>query len=654
MLATRPFRPWLRRLLDSPSLMLAVPLLVVVLVVLAAGSSFFARVDGWLQDSVHELVVPAQSFDDLLLIAIDDASLAELKPYLGAWPYPRSIYALLLDYLGEMQVRAVFFNILYADAREGDEAFAAALGRHPEVVLGAAAVRDSGRLEGAPNLPEGLLWLPSDFPVLPSMSWGAIALPAPMLHEGVGLPRVGVLSVEYDPDGVLRRVPLLHRINDGYLPSAVLAILLSDATPPVLAHADGKLVMNGTHWPVAEDGSVALLFPPNVEAVPLLPFSALVHAALGRPGYAIDPERLRGKTVFIGKTALFADRVTTPRGVMSGTQFWALAHGALRNGHILAPPSPAWNTVLLLSGMLPLGLVLVCRETSRRRWACVLGGAALACSVIFGLHLALAFGQQASWLALPLLVVFVTSLLTMYYLLHRRVRQAVAVEQESEQQRQLLGLVSHELKSPLAAIDLTLQNLARLEGVPPEIHMRHQRLHRASRRLQGLIDEYLNADRLAGSDPVAAGERLDLRAVVAEAVRLNVEMAGRPNIDTDVPSAPAMMRGDRKYMLTALCNLIDNAVKYSPPDAPISVELTDDARDWVLSVSDQGCGISEHDQPHIFEPYYRADGVQQPGNGLGLALVRQIVTAHGGKIGVSSAAGQGARFVMRIPMDGKS
>ena len=94
------------------------------------------------------------------------------------------------------------------------------------------------------------------------------------------------------------------------------------------------------------------------------------------------------------------------------------------------------------------------------------------------------------------------------------------------------------LKSPLAAIDLTLQNLARLDGVPPEIHTRHQRLHRASRRLQGLINEYLNADRMAGSDPVAVGERFDLRAVVEEAVRLSAEMAGHPNITTVLPSVP--------------------------------------------------------------------------------------------------------------------
>lgn len=643
--------PPLRHLMRSPLLMLAAPVMVALV---AASSVLFARIDGWLQDSVQELVLPTALFDDVLLVTIDDASLVELKPYLGNWPYPRSMYAALLDYLDELQAGTVFFNILYADPRDGDALFGEALSRNPSVVLGAAALRETAEADDVPDFPPGFFWSRSGLLALPAMAWGGFSLPAPVLQDVAGstnAARLGVLSVEYDPDGVLRRVPLLHRTREHYLPSVVLATLHGSSEPPQLQAGAGGIHIDDTYWPVARDGSVGLVLPPNLDAVPALPFATLIKAMLGEPGAVLDPAWLRGKTIFVGKTALFDDRVNTPRGVISGTHFWALAHGALSNRQFLAPPSVGWNTALLLCGLLPFGLIPLCRESSRSHWGCVLIGTLAAGAIVVGGHVALMFNQQASWVGAPLLVVLVSSLLTVYYLLHHRVRRAVAAEQESEQQRELLGLVSHELKSPLAAIDLTLQNLARLEGVPPEIQARHQRLHRASRRLQSLIDEYLNAERLAGSE-VKTGERFDLRVVVGEAVEVAVELSGAANIVTDLTAVPAMMRGDRKFLLTAVSNLIDNAIKYSPSNAPIHIDLVRDGGDWLLSVHDQGAGISDQDQLRIFEPYYRVVGVRQPGTGLGLALVRQIVTAHGGSVGVRSADGLGTSFMIRVPMDG--
>ena len=637
-------------MLRSPLLMLAAPVMVALL---AASSMLFTRIDGWLQDSVQELVLPHASFDDVLLVAIDDASLVELKPYLGNWPYPRSMYAALLDYLGELQVGTVFFNIRYADDRDGDELFSEALRRNPSVVLGAAARRETAAMNDMQDLPLGNFWARSGMPALPAMEWGGFSLPAPVLRGEASAisARLGVLSVEYDPDGLLRRVPLLHRMHDHYLPSVVLATLHGRAEAPRLQPAADGVHVDDGYWPVDDDGTIGLVLPPNLDAVQVLPFAALVKAMLGEPATVLNPAWLQGKTIFVGKTALFEDRVNTPRGVISGTHYWALAHGALSNRQFLAPPSMVWNTVLLLCGLLPFGLIPLCRESSRNHWCCVLIGTLAAGAIVVGMHVALMFNQQASWVAAPLLVVLVSSLLAVYYLLHHRVRRAVAAEQESEQQRELLGLVSHELKSPLAAIDLTLQNLARLEGVPPEIHARHLRLHRASRRLQSLIDEYLDAERLAGTE-VKTGERFDLRVVVGEAVEMAIELSGAANIVTDLTAVPAMMRGDRKFLLTAVSNLIDNAIKYSPPHAPIHIDLVRDGADWLLSVHDQGDGISDQDQLRIFEPYYRVVGVRQPGTGLGLALVRQIVTAHGGNVGVRSADGLGTSFMIRVPMDG--
>lgn len=628
--------------------MLGLPLLVAAL---AAASPLYPRVEAWLQDAAQGLVAREYHFDDALVVAIDEASLSELRPYLGSWPYARDIYAVVLDYLGEMQVKAAFFDILFADVRAGDDAFRAALARNRGARLAASALRRPAADATAAGVLPRLAW-PADgeaAETLPAMTWEAAALPLPLL-SGERLPGVGMISFEYDADGMLRRVPLLHRVDGHYLPSAVLAMLYPDAQPPALARDGGGLRIGAATWPVAGDGTVALRFPANTDVVPALPFAALAKAALGLPDHGLDPAMLRGKTLFIGTTALFADHVMTPHGVINGVEVLALAHGALRRGLYLAPPRPGWNGVLLLCGLLPVAAALAARG-ARRRWAFVLGGSAAAFAAIPLLHFALLARQQASWLALPLLAALAGSLLAVLYTQQRGARGlAAAAREEAEQQRHVLALVSHELKSPLATIDMTLQNLARQDGLPSSVMVRHQRIHRASRRLQSLIEDNLAADRLRRGDGQHDEDVFDLCEVVGEVV----EAAERPGIAFARPPRPADVRGDRELVRIACANLVGNAIKYSPADAPIRIVLARDGGHWGLRVSDAGCGIAAADQARIFQPYVRAGGVRAPGSGLGLALAREIVERHRGTIDVSSSPGRGASFIVRLPANSHS
>lgn len=624
-------------------LMLGLPLVVAAL---AAASPFQARLEAWLQDATQRLVAGEQHFDDVLVVAVDEASLSELRPYLGGWPYSRDVYAVLLDYLGEMQVRSVFFDILFAEHRPGDDAFRAALARNPAARLAATARRSKPAEGGDPALLGRLAWPADQAADLPAMHWQAAALPLTLLTDVAALPRIGLISVDYDADGMLRRIPLLHRVGDNYLPSGVLAMLHDGDAAPRLAYREGWLTVDDAAWPVAADGTVVLRFPANADAVDGLPFATLVQAALGLPGHAVDPARLRGKALFIGTTALFADHVNTPNGVVNGVQLLATAYGALRRGQYLAPPSLRWNAALLLCGLLPVVAAFAVRAARQRRIVVVSGASIAALAVILSLHLGLLAAQQASWLGLPLLTALAASVLALAYVQQRRANATAATARaEVEQQREVLALVSHELKSPLAAIDMTLQNLARVDGLPSAVQARHQRIHRASRRLQALIDDNLAADRLRRDKAGLQVAGFDLAGVIGEVV----EAAERPGIHVELPSAQAAMQGDRELMRIVCANLVGNAVKYSPSGAPIHIGLVREGSGWTLSVSDRGDGIAEADLARIFEPYVRAAGTRQPGSGLGLALVRQIVERHRGTVAVESAPGVGTRFVVRLP-----
>ena len=150
-------------------------------------------------------------------------------------------------------------------------------------------------------------------------------------------------------------------------------------------------------------------------------------------------------------------------------------------------------------------------------------------------------------------------------------------------------------------------------------------------------------------EPVAIGD------VVAHAVaRFQTRWPGRTLVDRVGPGAShaTQIDADPVILRRALDNLLDNARKYSPDDAPIHVALTTTATDVRVDVIDQGIGIDPADQPRVFSPFFRADPSRDRatgGVGLGLALARRVVEAHGGTIGFTSAPGRGSTFYFVLP-----
>ena len=137
---------------------------------------------------------------------------------------------------------------------------------------------------------------------------------------------------------------------------------------------------------------------------------------------------------------------------------------------------------------------------------------------------------------------------------------------------------------------------------------------------------------------------------MSEVVEAALARAARrgPNITFHTSLEPVPILGDASTLERAITNLLDNAVKFSPSDGEIWVELTSAG---VLTIIDSGPGVADEDLPHIFDRFYRSDRARNtPGTGLGLAIVTHTVEAHGGSVRAGNQPGAGAKFTMRLPV----
>jgi two-component system sensor histidine kinase MprB len=216
-----------------------------------------------------------------------------------------------------------------------------------------------------------------------------------------------------------------------------------------------------------------------------------------------------------------------------------------------------------------------------------------------------------------------------------------ALEDSVGRQRRLVADASHELRTPLTAARTNV-DLVR-EGKLPKDEVRHA-LDEASVELDALTTLVADLVELArGEERKLRVEDVQLDDLVATAVERAKSRAPEAMFVTSL--APVQVRVDPVLVERAVGNLLDNAVKYSPPGAPIEVTV----REGEVVVADHGPGIAEEDLPRIFDRFYRAAAARsKPGSGLGLALVREAAEAHGGHASAESSSG-GARFRLTLP-----
>lgn len=211
--------------------------------------------------------------------------------------------------------------------------------------------------------------------------------------------------------------------------------------------------------------------------------------------------------------------------------------------------------------------------------------------------------------------------------------------------------ISHELKTPVGAVAVLAEALMD-ETDPDVVHRLADHLVEESHRAVRTIDDLLKLSQIESARP---GDTIvDLSTVIQTAIGRGRSVDAGRGVEISTFDAPesVRIRGDERQLVSAVGNLVENAVKYSQPDDVVQVRLRVDENAVEIMVADQGIGIPGRDLDRIFERFYRVDKARSRetgGSGLGLSIVRHVATNHGGEVLVSSQEGEGSTFVLRLP-----
>ncbi|WP_030175080.1 sensor histidine kinase [Spirillospora albida] len=221
--------------------------------------------------------------------------------------------------------------------------------------------------------------------------------------------------------------------------------------------------------------------------------------------------------------------------------------------------------------------------------------------------------------------------------------------------RDFVANVSHELKTPVGALSLLAETVESAADDPEAVRRFAGRMQYESVRLTNLVQDLMTLSRVQGDEPLPDMRPVGLDEVTAEALDRCQIKASSKEIELAVGGQPGLkVRGDEELLITALRNLVDNAVAYSPERTRVvvSTRRVDDLN-IEINVADQGIGIPDAEVERIFERFYRVDPArsrQTGGTGLGLAIVKHVTTKHGGEVTVWSKEGSGSTFTIRLPL----
>ena len=600
---------WAVRALCGAALAAAIPII--------AWNSFVEQLGAQLTDILMRMRPPAHSegVGDVVLVAIDDATASRYGPL----PLRRSMLAAGLDRLAEFPPKVLALDLLISEPGDpaGDEALVRAVQRFPRAVVSAALDSSAGRER----------WI----------------LPLPGLAAAAATAHVHAAQ---DPDGVVRSLLLTKAARDRrFWALALQAVRLAKADKPPVERRD-SLSLGSIEIPASESQSRLMLinFAGPEGAFRRIPFSALLDGSA-------KADMFRGRIVIVGVTAQGSgDRLFTAVSSylgMSGIEIHANAVRTILDRAFLVPLKPV--SEYLACAIVALICFLSARSLRGMRLALALAGAAVALPLVCAA--ALRFGSV--WPLGSLAAVFLVSAVVAgageYGLVWMHLRDE---ERKRREYAFRVQAIAHEIKTPLTAIQGSSEIIS--DGLIPENERAEMAglIHKESKRLTAIVEAFLNVERMA-----AGTLALEKRVIYAppffdevlERARL---YASRKRIQIESNVAVAALDGDPDLLSFAVYNLLTNAVKYSPKGTVVSLSASEEAEGLLVSVQDQGYGIAPAEQERIFEKFYRLKRDEkgpEAGSGIGLALVREIVTQHGGRVSVESRPGAGSRFTIRLP-----
>jgi two-component system sensor histidine kinase SenX3 len=223
--------------------------------------------------------------------------------------------------------------------------------------------------------------------------------------------------------------------------------------------------------------------------------------------------------------------------------------------------------------------------------------------------------------------------------------------------RDFVANVSHELKTPATSLRLLAESLEEtIDEDPVRTRLFAAQLKKETERLSQLINDLLDLTRLESQERVENPVPVDVRSVLMSVLARMRRIARKKNISLQWKrfgkASQYTVRGDETQLTSMFTNLVDNAVKYTPPGGQVAVTGGSEDLGIVIRVSDTGIGIPEVKLPRIFERFYRVDKARSKetgGTGLGLSIVKHIAENHGGRVTAESTFGEGSTFTVYLP-----
>lgn len=557
----------------------------------------------------------------VVLLAIDDETVSRYGPL----PLNRAVMAEALNRIAPAEPKVLAVDVLLSEkTREASDAsLAAAFSRFPRVVLAVA-------LEAAEDRKD-----PQWLTPLSAFQRHAFAL--------------GHVHFEPDRDGLARTLLLTKANGDNRYWAFGFETFRAALGTRELPIEYPKELRVGSRFVRAADSNGRQLWIHYRGSEGTFRRVSLASVLDGRTPIST----FAGKAVILGVTAQGAgDRVYTPfsSGLgMSGIEIHANIFATLMDGAYLSPLSAPVEFIVLLA-LAALMAVAACWQQGRFLSLVAITG-------FVGIPV-FSYWMLRAGVIVPVasgLVIQVGASLAGFLARTRFIRNRLGEAIEGRQDYAFrLQAVAHEIKTPLTAIHASSQLMTEPDVPEHKKEEIAQRIHKEAGRLSGVVTTFLDVERISAGVLKLQKRPVELSALVADAIERAGLLALKKRIRIGQDLRPGVIAADADLLQFAVYNLLVNAIKYSPDGSSIRIALRSSGQDSCLVVADQGCGIEPTEQKRIFDRFYRTKKHQEDakgGSGVGLALVKEIVTQHGGRIEVESEPGKGSTFSVFLPRE---